>query len=217
MRGKYILAAVLATAFTGAGIAAASVPDSSGVIHGCSAKLGGDLRVVDTDAGQVCSSLLENPLSWNQIGPQGPKGDPGVQGISGPKGDTGVQGIQGLTGQKGDTGQVGPVGPQGLPGSAVNFYEAVMAAFEPPNSGHFNLVSTCQDGDYATGGGYSLRTNYGSGGILSESDFAVVLNAPYGSSTGGIYTATGWQVAVLNASSTLTIQFEAYVDCVHVS
>jgi hypothetical protein len=59
-----------------AGIAYASIPDSNGVIHGCYAKRGGGLRVIDTGAGQSCNAK-ETPLSWNQSGPTGAIGPAG--------------------------------------------------------------------------------------------------------------------------------------------
>jgi hypothetical protein len=47
----------------------ASIPDSSGVIHGCYGKPGtpqtGQLRVIDTTQGASCR-YYENPLNWNQ-------------------------------------------------------------------------------------------------------------------------------------------------------
>jgi hypothetical protein len=55
------------------GIAYATIPDSEGVIHGCYRKSTGSLRVIDTDAGETCSSA-EKPVSWNQTGPTGPTG-----------------------------------------------------------------------------------------------------------------------------------------------
>ena len=58
---------VLAVVVT-AGVAVATIPDSSGEIHGCYLKDGGRLRVIDTGRGQHCKST-ERPLSWNQEGP----------------------------------------------------------------------------------------------------------------------------------------------------
>ena len=46
-----------------AGVAYASIPDSSGVIHGCYQKNNGQLRVIDTDKGQTCNAS-ENQLTW---------------------------------------------------------------------------------------------------------------------------------------------------------
>jgi len=61
-------------AFAAAGIVYASIPDASGVIHGCYARIGGGLRVIDTGTGQRCNASRETPLSWNQSGPPGAPG-----------------------------------------------------------------------------------------------------------------------------------------------
>jgi hypothetical protein len=71
-------AAAVAVAITGGAIAYASIPDSSGVIHGCYTVKGGSLRVIDTAKGQKCATG-QHALNWNQKGPQGA---PGVSGIS---------------------------------------------------------------------------------------------------------------------------------------
>ena len=63
-------------------LAYASIPDSSGVIHGCYKKSGGTLRVIDDTTSQ-CDSRAETPIQWNQTGPQGPQGPTGPQGPAG--------------------------------------------------------------------------------------------------------------------------------------
>jgi hypothetical protein len=82
---------VVALALVSAGVAYATIPDGSGVIHGCYTNKGGILSVIDPATGQTCSSL-QTPITWNQ---QGPKGDPGPQGDKGDKSDPGPQGPQG--------------------------------------------------------------------------------------------------------------------------
>lgn len=57
-------------------IAYASIPDADGIIHGCYKKSGGTLRVIDDAVGQ-CDSRAENPVQWNQTGPQGAPGPRG--------------------------------------------------------------------------------------------------------------------------------------------
>jgi hypothetical protein len=101
---------VATLALIGAGVSYASIPDASGVIHGCYTNRGGILSVVDPSAGQKCSSL-QTPIAWNQ---QGPQGDPGPPGPKGDKGDTGAQGPQG------DPGPQGPPGPDGTTGYAMS-------------------------------------------------------------------------------------------------
>ena len=90
-RTAALLAAVAVLAL-GATVAYASIPDSSGVVHGCFNQTNGQLRVFDPESGPKpgpCTSN-ERPLDWNQIGQQGPQGTQGVQGPAGsqgPKGD----------------------------------------------------------------------------------------------------------------------------------
>jgi hypothetical protein len=109
-----------------------TIPDSTGVIHGCFRTAGGNsqgnnqgenqsngggtagqLRIVDNPAS--CKAN-ETAISWNQ---KGPKGDPGQQGLKGATGPTGAQGAsgqQGLTGATGATGSTGATGPSGPTG-----------------------------------------------------------------------------------------------------
>ena len=93
------------------GMAYATIPDASGVIHGCYTKstspgTPGALRVIDT--GQHCLAS-EIALSWSQQGPAGaagaagPAGPAGPKGATGAKGDTGARGDAGAKGDKGDT------------------------------------------------------------------------------------------------------------------
>jgi hypothetical protein len=76
-RGMLIAAASIAVLAIAAGVAYATIPDASGVIHGCYAKINGQLRVINTDAGGKCVGG-EMPLNWNQTGPQGPAGQNGT-------------------------------------------------------------------------------------------------------------------------------------------
>jgi len=68
---------------SGAGFAAASIPDPSGVIHACyqspPPQHGANLQVIDTAAGGNCSGG-QHQVTWNQTGPQGPQGEPGTAG-----------------------------------------------------------------------------------------------------------------------------------------
>lgn len=99
-------AAVGAALLVAGGVAYATIPDSSGVIHGCYARSGGSLRVIDATVTN-CKST-ETSLDWNAQGPQGP------QGPAGPTGPTGPQGPQGPQGLTGPQGAAGPQGPSGL-------------------------------------------------------------------------------------------------------
>ena len=89
----------------------ATIPNSgTGVISGCYSSVTrpgarpGELRVIDTQAGQKCLPGLEKPLPWNQTGPQGPTGATGALGATGPNGP------QGPTGPPGPKGDPGPQG-----------------------------------------------------------------------------------------------------------
>ncbi len=107
IKGKRMTAATLAAMLVvGAGVAYASIPDQSEIIHGCYKAADGKLRVIDTGAGDSCLSS-ENALDWNQKGPQGPTGPQGPQGVAGPAGPTGAQGVQGIQGVQGNPGPSG--------------------------------------------------------------------------------------------------------------
>lgn len=80
-------AAVIAVA-AGTGIAWASIPDSSGVIHGCYKPQGNGsnaaLGVIDTAlSGGHCPGG-DTELSWNQAGPPGSPGLSGLNVVDGP-------------------------------------------------------------------------------------------------------------------------------------
>jgi hypothetical protein len=86
-----IFAAMLLT-----GVAYASIPDSSGVIHGC-VKNGTtgqrEIRVIDTAYTTTCMAGW-TAVTWNQEGPQGATGPAGPQGATGPAGADGVSGYE---------------------------------------------------------------------------------------------------------------------------
>jgi hypothetical protein len=77
------------------GVAYATIPDGSGVIHGCYSKSGGSLRVIDVSVTNCKGG--ETSLDWNNTGPQGPQGPQGQQGLQGPQGIQGPQGPAGPT------------------------------------------------------------------------------------------------------------------------
>jgi hypothetical protein len=73
------------------GIVWASIPDQGGIIHGCSDKITGLARIIDTSRAQCLPT--ETKVSWNQAGqpgPTGPQGPQGIQGIQGPAGTAGA-------------------------------------------------------------------------------------------------------------------------------
>jgi len=64
-----VLSAIVVGALT-AGVSYASIPDGSGVIHGCYSKTG-VLKVIDTAKVSSCPKGTTS-LNWNQTGPAGP-------------------------------------------------------------------------------------------------------------------------------------------------
>ena len=94
VRRLSLVATTLVLGLAVGGVAFASVPDSTGVIHGCFA--GGtphSLQVIDTAKVSSCPSGTV-ALNWNQTGPRGPQG---VQGQVGSQGPQGVQGPPGVS------------------------------------------------------------------------------------------------------------------------
>ena len=117
LTGRGVLIGLLVATLFG-GVAWASIPDSGGVFHGCYARSGGQLRLIDTSTDARCSKN-EIPIDWNQRGPHGdpgPEGPAGPTGPQGPKGDKGDAGPQGPAGPAGPAGPQGPQGPQGSQG-----------------------------------------------------------------------------------------------------
>lgn len=132
-KSSLAVAAIAITISLASGAAWATIPDSSGIIHGCYQTANGRLKVIDTDLGQTCSPS-ESSLSWNQTGPQGP---PGPQGPAGAKGATGPQGLAGPPGPQGDQGAPGQQGPTGPSGPTdVWSASAYGNGFNNPDNGH---------------------------------------------------------------------------------
>lgn len=81
------------------GWAYATIPDAgTGLFHACANKITGIVRVIDPSKGQACIGsgvLAENPITWNQTGPQGQPGPQGPQGQPGPQGNAGQPGPAG--------------------------------------------------------------------------------------------------------------------------
>lgn len=62
-------------------VAVASIPSADGTITAC-VKSDGSVRLIDTEAAQNCKAN-EQPVTWNQTGPQGPAGTNGTNGTNG--------------------------------------------------------------------------------------------------------------------------------------
>lgn len=186
---------VVIVAVVAASAAFATIPDAGGVIHGCFAKSGGTLRVIDATVTNC--KATEMSLDWNQSGPQGlpgpqgPKGDTGAKGDTGPqgpKGDTGATGAQGEKGDKGDPGATGPAGLSGL--------EVVNGKSVPVTGVNAVAVADCPSGKKAVAGGYS--------GLGVEVTASTVRPGGY-----------GWVVAAMPTGQGATVL--AQVVCAYVS
>ncbi len=117
------------------GVAALTIPDANGVVHGCAARTSGALRVID-NATQNCTSS-ELAINWNQAGRPGlvwrgtwqpstsynrtdavtRNGSSYVSLVQGNKQPPPGNNWQVLAG-KGATGPQGPAGPTGADGAA---------------------------------------------------------------------------------------------------
>lgn len=71
----------------------ASIPGPNGVISSCYHKNDGTMRIIDSNA--QCKSN-EEPLTFNQTGPQGPQGLQGPAGQPGPAGQSGTSQVYSL-------------------------------------------------------------------------------------------------------------------------
>lgn len=113
------LVAVGGTAFG----AVSSIPDGSGVIHGCYDS-GGNLKVIDASVTATCPKGY-SALDWNQTGSagqQGPQGQTGPQGTAGPTGPQGLPGASGAAGANGSTVLSGNGPPASTAGNDGDFY-----------------------------------------------------------------------------------------------
>ena len=169
--GRLLLAFGIAAAVFGIATAVqASIPDASGVIHGCyntSLAHGnptGALRVIDTSKINGNCASWEAPLNWNAKGVTGATGATGPTGARGPTGPTGPGGVIAALGPQTFTAlsageyvlsETCPVGSTANPvyGSASvtpaytqrdNFNNGMVASATPDNNGtmHFALSAT---------------------------------------------------------------------------
>ena len=114
---------VVVLGLTAGGIAYASIPDASGMIHGCYLTKNGSLRVIQSPGGACTSG--EIALNWSQTGPKGATGPTGTAGTNGTNGATGPTGPTGTGGTNGTNGVTGPTGPTGSSGSGASLWANV--------------------------------------------------------------------------------------------
>ena len=88
LRSKALITLLIIGVAAIGSVAWAVIPDAAGVIHGCYAKNGGGLRVIDPSVTSCNKS--EIALNWNVAGQPGPPGPRGELGATGPAGPTNV-------------------------------------------------------------------------------------------------------------------------------
>lgn len=116
--------------------------------------------------------------------------------VKGPKGDTGTTGLKGDKGDKGDTGAAGTPGAPGAPGTpgtaAVTYHTRAISI--AANDANF-FVTSCDPGQKAVGGGYTSA------------------NSVIGFDSLPVPDGSGWQLYLVNGSSTTTGTATAYTVC----
>jgi len=195
------------------GLAYAAIPGgASGVINACYGANNGQLRVIDTGAGQTCRSN-EVALSWDQNGQRGATGPTGPRGATGPQGPPGARGAtgqQGATGARGATGQAGAPGQKGATGSAgpkgatgaagangVSGYQLVISGVTtlPGGGATASGSAICPSGKKVVGGGWDTD---------ASKDVFVVSSTPNASGSAWLGTiqnnSTGSVQVVLTAA-----------------
>jgi hypothetical protein len=183
MKRIVVLIALLALVF--GGVAYATIPDSSGVIHGCYSNVTNGtlryLRVIDSPT-QVCRSD-ETAINWNQAG------------------------TPGATGATGATGAIGAAGASGTNG--VSGYErvAVQQSCTPAQNQNCVARIACPVGKEVLGGGFSVNAPDGSqlsadnniyvqsASPVTDTDFAV--NTIERTSGAGGYLVTAYAVCAV--------------------
>ncbi len=126
-------------------LAYGTIPDSSGVIHGCykpedaGKASGATLSVIDTDLGVACKPGYRE-LTFSRQGPSGPQGAQGPQGPIGPEGPLGPQGPAGAQGGVGPpgTGLTSLDDLDGLPCKAGT--GTTVVSYDFPDPGEVTLV-----------------------------------------------------------------------------
>ena len=166
-----VVALLVATSLLASvGVAYATIPDSSGVIHACYTRSGGALYVID-DSVTTCSSK-QTSLNWNVQGPTGPQGPQGPAGPTGPQGPAGPQGPQGPAGPSGTSHAYSATGGLVAYGTAP---VKVASLSLPAGTYLVWATGTVQDANTSTGHDCVLSSG---GSTLQEAKISTVL-APY--------------------------------------
>lgn len=188
-RIAWVVAAAVVIVAVGSTVAYASIPDSSGVIHGCYTKSGA-LSVVDS-ATMTCPKGSTS-LNWSQTGPAGPAGPAGADGATGP---------------------AGPQGPAGPPAGANEtrfFATKTFPTGQAPGTSESESVG-CPSGQAATGGGFALG---GSSDPMVQEKWIPIANNMSNLDT----PPDGWNVTLIMTGTSytafnLSYQLTAYVLC----
>ena len=139
-----VLVSVAALTVALGGVAYATIPDSSGVIHGCYQKNVGNLRVINSPSHGCRPS--EVALNWNQTGPTGATGATGAAGATGSQGPTGPQGTL-----PGGRMWINPLDFLAGDASVKTSFNAVTSGVGGGLSGL--IIESTTTGDEASGGG----------------------------------------------------------------
>ena len=202
-RGRLSVLIAVGVGLAAGGIAYASIPDGTGVIHGCYKTTGGSLRVIDTSVGGTCNSS-ETPLSWSQTGPKG---------ATGARGPTGAAGTNGLNGAKGATGPTGPSDAfAGLNESSFsaqtldNFtFKSVQSLSLPAGNWLVNVTAVFDGTNFSTSGGF-VRCELFAGG--THVGATVQVEIPPATNVGGTVPYSG----AVKLAATTTVSFDCAGD-----
>lgn len=178
------------------GVAFATIPDPSGVIHSCVKTSTGALRVINAPA-QSCAKK-ETSLNWSQQGPRGP---------AGPSGPTGAQGPSGPTGATGPSGPTGSSAAAGIAGWQIVSNNIVVSQTEVGNGVGFDL--TCLNSKALLSGGYEFMNSDFSAGDFKGGAGLNIQSHPDGGATA---TYGPWQVAIYSATPR-TVYLTVYAIC----
>jgi hypothetical protein len=174
-------AAAAIALIAGAGVMFATIPDASGVIHGCYTKSTGLIRIID-DSVTSCRSG-DTAISWN------------IQGAPGPKGDTG------------NTGPAGAPGPANVLTDILSINTANTPGTESLTVPGFGTVDlSCSDhgiGNVSITGTAAFDGTYSAGTRFTASSGGATLNLDSITTPGGtiwVDNATGhWKIDYLAA------------------
>lgn len=145
------------------------------------------VKSIDLKDGKAVGEADLKPQLAAKVNAAGQPGTQGPAGPAGPKGDAGAQGPAGPAGAKGDAGPAGPkgdAGPAGADGADAGI-AAVGAGYNDTwaAGSYGESIETCADGEYVTGGGYSMWGGYPTHGgydLGGENlDIQVTVAAPY--------------------------------------